>query len=65
MKVRIVIAAHAYAVIQNGPVHMEFRLSQGKSAPQSLRDTASEYEERAKELQRKAALARHAADLLD
>ena len=66
MRVKTLIGAEcAYACIQSGPVSMDVRLAPGRSAAQSLRETADEWREKAARLQHRAMLLTEAAAQLD
>lgn len=66
MKARILVGTHAYAVItDDAGVSIDIRLSPGKSAVKSLRESAAEYLERARRLERMATVANDAADILE
>ena len=66
MKVRSFIGAEAaYACIDTPTVRLDVRLSPGRSTPQSLRESAKEWEAQAAQLLSRAVLAREAADYLD
>lgn len=65
MRARIILGAEAaYAAISSGGVHLDVRLSPGRSAEHSLRLTADEWRARAALLVRNAQLAEDAADQL-
>ena len=64
MEARLVIGNAAYAVIKTDTIYMDIRLEPGRSAAQSLRETASEWDAKAKRLMRDAQLARQAAEIL-
>jgi len=66
MRVRIIIGAEAaYASIQTMNASMDVRLEPGRSAAQSLRETAEEWRDRAAKLQQRAMLLTEAAAQLD
>ena len=65
MKVRLMIGAAAYAVIEESGRQTDIKLSPGKGAPQSLREYAAEQRERAARLLAMADKAERAADCLE
>lgn len=66
MKVRLIIGANAYAVIeQSSGRRTDIRLSPGKSAQASLREYAIEQRDRAARILNMANLAEDAARLLE
>jgi hypothetical protein len=66
MKVRIIVGAQAaYACIQTAQCSMDVRLNGGKSAVKSLSEHAQELEQKAKRLQKDAALVREAIQVLE
>lgn len=65
MKVRLFFGSHAYAMIENGPLRVDFRLEPGRSAAQSLRETAAEYRAQAERKLKLATLADDAANILE
>lgn len=66
MRVRTIIGAEAaYASIQSLYVNMDVRLEPGRSAAQSLRETAEEWLRQATRLQQRAMLLNEAAAQLD
>ena len=66
MNVRTIIGAEAaYASIQSVHISMDVRLNPGRSAAQSLRETAEEWREKAARLQYRAMLLNEAAAKLD
>jgi len=66
MRVKTLIGAEcAYACIQSGPTSLDVRLSPGKSAADSLRETADAWRAEAGRLQHRAMLLTEAAAQLD
>lgn len=66
MRVRTIIGAEAaYASIQSLGVNLDVRLEPGRSAAQSLRETAEEWREKARRLQERANILSVAAANLD
>lgn len=66
MRVRILVGAEsAYACINSLGHDMDVRLSPGRSAAQSLRETAEEWRQQAARLQQRAMLVTEAAHQLD
>jgi hypothetical protein len=66
MKVRTIIGAQAaYACIETDTTSMDVRLEPGRSAAQSLRETAEEWREKARRLQERANLLSVAAVKLE
>jgi hypothetical protein len=66
MDVRTFIGAEsAYACIKSLYTNMDIRLEPGRSAAQSLRETADEWREKAGRLQQRAMLLNEAAALLE
>lgn len=66
MKARILIGANAYAVItDDAGVSIDIRLSPGKSAVKSLRESAAEYKAQAERKLYLASVALTAADILE
>ena len=66
MRVRTIIGAQAaYACIEQKGLSMDVMLSPGKSAAQSLRETAEEWRAKAQRLQERAALLSVAAAKLE
>lgn len=66
MRVRTIIGAEAaYASIQHAGLNMDVRLAPGRSAAQSLRETAEEWKRQAIRLQDRAAILSVAAAKLD
>lgn len=66
MRIRTIIGAEAaYACIQSLHITMDVRLEPGRSAAQSLRETAEEWREKARRLQDRADLLSVAAAKLD
>lgn len=66
MRVHTFIGAQAaYACIKSLHVSLDVRLEPGRSAPQSLRETAQEWRQKAARLQRDAMLAEEAAHQLE
>lgn len=65
MKVRILVGANAYACIEDAGRSMDVRLSPGRSAPTSMRETAKEWRDKAAQLIERADLAERAAALLE
>lgn len=66
MRVRTIIGAEAaYASIQSQYINMDVRLEPGRSAAQSLRETAEEWRTQAARLQHRAMLLNEAAAQLD
>jgi hypothetical protein len=66
MRVRTIIGAEAaYASIQTLYCNMDVRLNPGRSAAQSLRETADEWREKAARLQQRAMLLNEAAAQLE
>jgi hypothetical protein len=66
MQTKIIIGAKsAYARIQSSHVNMDVLLSPGRPASESLRETASEWREKAVRLQQRALLLEEAAAQLD
>lgn len=64
MKVSTIIGAHAYACIKTDTLSMDIRLNPGRSAHQSLMETAEEWRQKAERLLRNAELAEQAANAL-
>lgn len=65
MQVRVIIGAQAaYACINHEKGVMDIRLTPGRSARQSLQETAEEMRQKAADLTRRAALIEHAAELI-
>lgn len=65
VNVRILIGSSAYAVIRADDGRtLDVRLSPGRSAPTSLRESAQEWRERAARLVERATIAERAADAL-
>jgi len=65
MQVRVICGAQsAYACIQTPTTSLDMMLSPGRSAPQSLRESAAELRERAAQLLERAALLEAAAEVL-
>lgn len=65
MDVRILILAEAaYACIKTDTATLDVRLSAGKSASDSLRETAQDWRAQAARLERRAKLAEEAATVL-
>jgi hypothetical protein len=66
MRVRIIVGAEAaYASIQTSGAFMDVRLEPGRSAAQSLRETAEEWRDRAAKLQQRAMFITEAAAQLE
>lgn len=66
MRIRTVIGAEAaYACITYKELSMDVRLEPGRSASQSLRETAEEWREKARRLQERANILSVAAANLD
>jgi len=66
MRVRTIIGAEsAYACITHRDLTMDVRLEPGRSAAQSLRETAEEWREKARRLQERANILSVAAAKLD
>lgn len=65
MKVRLLIGANAYAMIEESGVKTDLLLKPGRGAPQSLRETAADNRERAARYIAQAELAERAAVLLE
>jgi hypothetical protein len=66
MNVRVLIGAEgAYACIKSLYTNLDVRLSLGRSAAQSLRETAEEWRAKAAKLQQRAILLGDAAALLE
>ena len=66
MRVKTIIGASAaYACINTNGISLDIRLEPGRSAAQSLRETAEEWRKEAARLQRNAMLATEAAYQLD
>ncbi len=66
MRVRTIFGAEsAYASIQHAGLNMDVRLNPGRSAAQSLRETAEEWQRQAIRLQDRAAILSVAAAKLD
>lgn len=66
MRVRTIIGAEtAYACIQSLDITMDVRLEPGRSAAQSLRETAEEWRQKAARLQQRAMLLNEAAAQLE
>jgi len=66
MRVRTIIGAQAaYACITSLDINLDVRLEPGRSAAQSLRETAEEWRAKAARLQRDAILLGDAAAQLD
>lgn len=66
MKARILIGAHAYAVITDkAGALIDIRLAPGKSAAASLRESAAEYKAQAERKLYLASVALAAADILE
>jgi len=66
MRVKTLIGAEcAYACIQSGTTSLDVRLSPGKSAADSLRETADAWQAEADRLQHRAILLAMAAAKLD
>lgn len=63
--VRVIIGANAYAVIKTAGQSLNVLLSPGRSAPQSLRESAAEMRSRAHEMTERAALMETAAEVLE
>ena len=63
--VRTIIGSSAYACIVGDGYSMDVRLDPGRGAPQSLRETAAEYREKAARLIRDAERIEQAALMLD
>ena len=61
LKATLIIGASAYAHIKTDTIDMDIRLEPGRSASQSLRETADEWREKAARLLRNADLAELAA----
>lgn len=65
MRARIILGAEAaYAAISSGTVNLDVRLVAGRSAAQSLRQTADAWRAQAAQLMAHAVLAEDAADQL-
>jgi len=66
MKVRVIVGAQAsYACITHDKGTMDVRLAPGRSARQSLQETAEEMRARAAEMLRRAELIEKAAELVE
>lgn len=66
MRVRVIVGSEAaYACIEHAGSSMDVRLEAGRSAAQSLRETAEEWKAKAIRLQEKAGLLSVAAAKLD
>lgn len=65
MNVRILVGAHAYAMIEQGVCRCDVLLSPGRSAHQSLRESANEIDAKIARLTRDAARLRQAAAILE
>ena len=66
MKVNLIFgASHAYAVINAGPRSMDVRLEPGRSAAQSLRESAGELRRKAADCILRASLMEEAAIEID
>lgn len=63
--VKLLIGAHAYACITKDGVKTDILLSPGRSASQSLRESADEYLIKAQRALRMAALCEEAAAILE
>ena len=65
IKVRLLIGAHAYACVEHGARKTDIRLSPGKAAWTSLRESADEYRAEATHKAQLAALCEQAAHILE
>ena len=65
MNVRIFIGTHAYVMIEQGVCRCDVLLSPGRSAHQSLRESANEIDAKIARLTRDAARLRQAAAILE
>lgn len=65
MNVRIFIGTHAYVMIEQGVCRCDVLLNAGRSAHQSLRESAAEIDAKIDRLTRQAARLRQAAAILE
>lgn len=65
MQVKLILGANAYANIKTDTANIDVQLSPGRSAHQSLRETAAEWRDKAATILRRVELYEQAADLLE